>query len=134
MTYPHAWTNSESGYLEANSAKSVIDGAAPQGESAWRPNCRRDAFIEIDLGHEALVDRIDVVFDLNEEGADVWTSGKLEFSDGSAVDVQFERTTEKQTIRFDRHETASVRLTGLQCEKLAAPKGIAELEVWGVSK
>ena len=134
VTYPHAWTNSESGYLETNSAKSAIDGAAPQGESAWRPNCRRDAFIEIDLGHEALVDRIDVVFDLNEEDADVWTSGKLEFSDGTAVDVQFDRTTEKQSITFDRRETTSVRLTGLLCEKLAAPKGIAELEVWGVSK
>ncbi|MBO7725416.1 MAG: hypothetical protein J6S40_03020, partial [Thermoguttaceae bacterium] len=134
VTYPHARTNSESGYLAANSAKSAIDGAAPQGESAWRPNCRHDAFLEIDLGHEALVDRIDVVFDLNEEGSDVWTKGKLEFSDGTSVDVQFDRTTEKQSIPFEKHETTSVRLTGLECEKLASPKGIAELEVWGISK
>ena len=132
--YPHAWTNSESGYLAANSAMSAIDGEAPQGEGAWRPNCRHDAFLEIDLGHEALVDRIDVVFDLNEEGSDVWTKGKLEFSDGTSVDVQFDRTTEKQSIPFEKHETTSVRLTGLECEKLASPKGIAELEVWGVSK
>ena len=134
VTYPHAWTNSESGYLEANSAKSAIDGVAEKGGNAWRPNYRHDAFLEIDLGHEALVDRIDVVFDLNEEGADVWTKGKLEFSDGTSVDVQFDRTTEKQSITFETHETTSVRLSGLECEKLASPKGIAELEVWGVSK
>ena len=134
VTYPHAWTNSESEYLAANSAASAIDGDAPQGGAAWRPNCRRDAFLEIDLGHEAVVDRIDVVFDLNEEGADVWTEGKLEFSDGSSVDLHFGRTAEKQSVTFEKHETSSVRLTGLRCEKLASPKGIAELEVWGVSK
>ncbi|MGI5832236.1 MAG: DUF7402 domain-containing protein [Thermoguttaceae bacterium] len=133
VAYPHAWTNSESGYLRKNSAAAAIDGLASQGEAAWRPNCRRDAFLQIDLGHEAQVDRIDIVFDLDEEGSDVWTSGTLRFSDGSSVDVTFDRTSEKQTISFEKHVTDSVRLTNLRSESLASPKGIAELEVWGVS-
>lgn len=130
-TYPHAWTNSESGYLRANAALSAIDGSSEQGRNAWRPDCRRDAFIQIDLGRKAEIGAVSVVFDLSAPGSDVWTSGTLEFSDGSKIDVFFGRTAEKQTFPFAPRTVESVRLTNLKSNKLADPKGIAELEIIG---
>lgn len=156
--YPHAWTNSEFAYLDVNAAKNLLDGEPAGSETtisesisetsesnladekkrggdspAWRPNFRRDLFLQVDLGHAAEIDRVVVTFSLDRPDDDVWKSGTLEFSDGSKVDVAFEKTDTGQVFHFDKRTSDFVRLTNLKSERLADRKGIAEFEVWGVS-
>lgn len=137
-SYPHATSNSEYAYLDEFAAKNVIDGrTSNEGHGpkfpSWGPNLRGDLWLNIDFGCEVEIDKAVIYLRADFPHDAAWTSGTLEFSDGTFLNVEFKKTSEPQEFRFPRRRVRSVRLTNLKTDSPEVWHGITEIEFWGVS-
>ena len=125
---PHAQSNSEYRYASAYAARNVIAGGG-----IWMPNYRTDAWLSIDLGHEAEIDKVVISLSDAKPTEGFFTSGVLEFSDGSTLDVVFEPKAGPQEFTFPKKRVTSVKLTKLAQPMPMRYRGIAKVEIWGTS-
>ena len=61
----------------------------------------------------------------------VWSTGRLEFSDGSHEDISFVKTADEQVFKFKKRTVSWVKLTSLKTIKPDGWAALSEFEVWG---
>lgn len=141
--YPHAVSNSEWAYALKYAAKNVIDGKKPsdiepdtadtEEFSCWSPNIRRDAFLQIDFGHEVELSAIAVYLAQDTVQTAFFQSAECTFSDGTSETLSFQPHTDEQRFSFDKRTTTFIRLSNLTRRGAADRCGIAEIECFGIS-
>ena len=103
-------------------------------EPSWGPD-RSDQvanpWIKIEFGQECEVDQVRLTLRADFPHDVVWTTGRLEFSDGSHEDIKLKKSGDEQRFKFAKRTAGWVRLSHL---KTGAPGGwaaLSEFEVWG---
>ncbi len=103
-------------------------------EPSWGPERTSkiaNPSIKIDFGRKVEVDKVLLTLRADFPHDTVWTTGRLEFSDGSYENIKFVKTSDEQSFAFKKRTITWVRLTQL---KAAVPDGwaaLSEIEVWG---
>jgi hypothetical protein len=135
-SFPHASSNSEYAGLECFAAKNVLDGQRKnQGHGdqfpSWGPNKRTDLYLTIEFGRPVEIDKVILWLRADFPHDSIWKTGTLKFSDGSALDISFEKSSEPQTIVFPKRTVTSLTFTNLQQDFPLGWTGFTEIEVWG---
>ncbi|MDR2439429.1 MAG: hypothetical protein LBE12_08695 [Planctomycetaceae bacterium] len=136
LSFPHALSNSEYAGMDYFAAKNVLDGRREnQGHGhqfpSWGPNKRTDLFLTIEFGRPVEIDKVIVWLRADFPHDNVWNTGTLKFSDGSVLDISFEKSAEPQTILFPKRTVTSLTFTNLQQDFPLGWAGFTEIEVWG---
>ncbi|MDR1140563.1 MAG: hypothetical protein LBL62_02650 [Planctomycetaceae bacterium] len=136
VSFPHASSNSEYAGLDCFAAKNVLDGRREnQGHGnqfpSWGPNKRTDLYLTIEFGRPVEIDKVIVWLRADFPHDNNWKTGTLKFSDGSNLDISFEKTAEPQTIPFPKRTVTSLTFTNLQQDFPLGWTGFTEIEVWG---
>jgi len=134
--YPRVTASSEFGERPCFRGRNVIDGRkenrghGPRFPS-WGPNQEPSPWIQLDFGGPVEVNRVVLYLRADFPHDGYWTSGVLEFSDGSTVPVELEKTDRGQTFTFAARRVTSVKLRDLKWAQENTWCGLSELEVWG---
>ncbi len=140
VSYPHATTNSEFAGLPCFAAKNVLDGIkenAGHGPKfpSWGPHKRTDLYLTLEFGRPVEIDKIVLWLRADFSGDvphdTVWKSGTLKFSDGTSLDVTFDKTADPQSFSFEKRTVTAVTLTDLVQDFPLGWTGLVEMEVWG---
>jgi hypothetical protein len=139
VSFPHASSNSEYAGLDCFAAKNVLDGRREnRGHGnefpSWGPNKRTDLYLTIEFGRPVEIDKVVVWLRADFPHDNAWKTGTLTFSDGSNLDISFEKTAEPQTIPFPKRTVTSLTFTNLQQDFPLSWTGFAEIEVWGTDR
>ena len=135
--FPHATSNSECRNEAVFAARNAIDGESRnQGHGAWPfqswgPDPREDLWWEVDFGRSVSVDKavLSIRADFPHDRA--WTSGVLEFSDGTTVTLALKAEAAPQSFSFPRRTTTRMRIHQLRQPQPLGWCGFTEVEVWG---
>ena len=134
-TYPHATSNSEYNQRQFAACR-PIDSQPHDPENhnsgSWGPQKRPDAWWRLDFGRAVQMDKLGLTLRADwATGHDsYWQEGVVEFSDGSALPLNFQRTASPQTFAF---APKTVRWLVLKALKPAEDKwcGLCRFEAWG---
>ena len=139
--FPHATANfvtrEDPCFFERNAIDGVTDnlGHGPYPYHSWGGGLREDLIFEVHFGTDAEVHTVTVYLRADFPHDTYWKEAVLEFSDGSAVPVTFEKTAEGQTVTFEPRKTEFVRLTGLRQMRLEDGSlsfaALSQFEIYG---
>ncbi|HYW79853.1 MAG TPA: hypothetical protein VE890_09770 [Thermoguttaceae bacterium] len=134
--FPHATSNSECRDDPSFFARNAINGrAANQGHGprfpSWGPDQRTDLWWKVEFGRPVAVDKIVLSIRADFPHDRHWHTATVEFSDGSRLPIQIEKTAKPQTFTFDRRTVEWLRFTDLVQAEPLGWCGFTEVEVWG---
>lgn len=140
--YPHAITDSncrnESSYIVRNALDGVTanEGHGGYPNQSWGPELGNNHYMQVDFGRKVFVDEVEMV--LRAQFADnhdsYYKSGTLEFSDGTKINIDIEKTSDPQSFKLDKViETTYVKLTNLVAYDKSGDDwaAISEFKVYG---
>lgn len=144
--YPHATTSSvcrlydseESKYqFEARNAidgikKNTSHGSYPY--QSWGPDSNfseKKGYIKIDFGHEVKVDSLNLYIRADFPHDTYFKKMKVEFSDGSSLEFDIEKSAGAQSFDIGGITTTYVKLTELEKDDHNGWAAITEIEVMG---
>ncbi len=144
--YPHATTSSvcrlydseESKYqFEARNAidgikKNTSHGSYPY--QSWGPDSdfsEKKGYIKIDFGHEVNVDSLNMYIRADFPHDTYFKKMKVEFSDGSSVEFDIEKTADEQSFEIGGIKTTYIKITELEKDDHNGWAAITEIEVMG---
>ena len=137
-SFPHASSNSECRGDSMFLARNAIDGdkrnTRHSKEPSWGPEQISkipNPWIKIDFGRQVEVDKVTLTLRADFPHDTVWTSGRLEFSDGSHQDITFKKSADEQSFSFKKRTVNWVRLAQLKSAKPDGWAALSEFEVWG---
>ncbi|MDR0871677.1 MAG: hypothetical protein LBN39_12885 [Planctomycetaceae bacterium] len=90
--------------------------------------------LTIEFGRPVEIDKVIVWLRADFPHDIVWKTGTLKFSDGSNIDISFEKSAEPQTITFPKRTVTSLTFTNLKQGFPLGWAGFTEVEVWGQDK
>ncbi|PXV85051.1 hypothetical protein C8E03_12023 [Lachnotalea glycerini] len=139
--YPHATANVETRGESVFEAKNAIDGvtiSSCHGEwpfASWGINKNPEAEIKIDFGRNVLVDSIVIYLRADFPHDNWWKNGMIQFSDGTQIDLSFEKTGKQQIFKFDLKHITWLKLFHLiQSEEPSPFPALTQIEVYGVDE
>lgn len=144
--YPHATTSSvcrlydseESKYqFEARNAidgikKNTSHGSYPY--QSWGPDSNfseKNGYIKIDFGHEVNVDSLNMYIRADFPHDTYFKKMKVEFSDGSSIEFDIEKTADEQSFEIGGVKTTYIKITKLEKDDHNGWAAITEIEVMG---
>lgn len=136
--FPHAWANVETRGESVFAARNAIDGVCENrghGEwpyASWGINMQDDAEMRVEFGREVEVDKILLYTRADFPHDNWWRQVKLEFSDGSVIVWDLEKSIRPHEISFDRKRITWVRLYELIKADDPSPfPALSQIEVYG---
>lgn len=137
--YPHASANyisQEQGWFEAKSAidgNTSTHGHGPYPFQSWGTDKREDTEFKVDFGREVIIDEI-VLFLRSDDFQDHdinWSTGVLEFSDGTKQEINMIKSPEGQSYPFAPKKITWIKLHSLKRAKDDAYAALTQIEVYG---
>ncbi|HHW46510.1 MAG TPA: hypothetical protein GXX17_06340 [Clostridiales bacterium] len=134
--YPHV---TESHYYNNQSefaGRNIIDGMTGMKghgsypHQSWGPNQTGEFWVNIDLGREATVRRIEIYIRADFPHDTYYTSGELEFSDGTTQQISLIKTDKVQVFEVPNIKTSSVKIKNLKTANVGWA-GLVEVKVIG---
>jgi hypothetical protein len=135
--FPHASTNSVSRSLFDFGARNAIDGITKNGHhgvwpyQSWGPQLRTDLWWKLDFGRPVELDKIRLMVRADFPHDSYWKTAKVEFSDGSHVDLQIGSSADFQDFPFKKRRVSWLRITDLVPVDPARWCSFIEVEAWG---
>jgi hypothetical protein len=135
--FPHASTNSVSRSLFDFGARNAIDGATKNGHhgvwpyQSWGPQLRTDLWWKLDFGRPVELDKVRLMVRADFPHDSYWKTAKIEFSNGSHVDLQIGSSAEFQDFPFKKRRVSWLRITDLVPVDPARWCSFIEVEAWG---
>lgn len=137
--YPHCTANAETRGEALFAARNVIDGYRVNSGhwgwpyQSWGIDGRTDAYCTVDFGREVEIDEAALVIRADFPHDAWWKSGRIEMSDGGAIDFELRKCADRQYISLGRHRVTWLRLQDLvQSPDDDGFPALTELEVYGV--
>ncbi len=137
--FPHISANVETRGEAVFAAQNAIDGVTintSHGEwpyQSWRINQQADAKIKLDFGRKVTIDRIIIYIRADFPHDNWWEQGKVEFSDGTELDLNFNKSAEAQEFTFDKKTVTWLELGHLIKSNDPSPfPALTQIEVYGV--
>lgn len=136
--FPHSSANVETRNECVFASRNAIDGYF-YNEShgsfpfqSWGINKNPNAEFHIDFGREVLLDEIIITLRADFPHDNYWKSAVLSFSDGSNLNIQLKKTSERQSIQFEPKKVRTVILKNLiKGENLSEFPALTQFEAWG---
>ena len=134
--FPHCVANVETRGESCFAARNVVDGLRYNtfhGEwpfESWGIGTRDDAWCELDLGREAVVERMALTLRVDFPHDAYWVRGRVALSDGGSVEFPLEKTGERQFVALGRRRVRRLRLEALI--KSDDPSAFPALRQWEV--
>lgn len=134
--YPHAVANVETRGEAVFAARNAIDGNTCNRShggwpyESWGINCQDDAQIELYFGRLVEIDKMLLYTRADFPHDNWWEKVTFEFSDGSVMDVDLEKSYEPHVISFEPKKVEWVRLLNLI--KADDPSPFPALSQWVV--
>ncbi|MBE5957577.1 MAG: hypothetical protein E7254_01770 [Lachnospiraceae bacterium] len=142
-SYPHATAKSAHNNLAEFQERNAIDGFTANTShgnypyQSWGPS-NNDGYqwMQVDFGHEAYVNEVDIYIRADFPHDTHYISATLEFSNGSQKEVVLKKTKKAQKITFDTVKTSYVKIKDLVPSDSSTSlwEGITEFEVYGTEK
>ncbi len=135
--FPHASTNSVSRSLFDFEARNAIDGVTKNGHhgvwpyQSWGPQLRTDLWWKLDFGRPVELDKVRLMVRADFPHDSYWKTAKVEFSDGSHVDLQIGSSAELQDFPFKKRRVSWLRISDLVPVDPARWCSFIEVEAWG---
>jgi hypothetical protein len=135
--FPHASTNSVSRNLFDFGARNAIDGVTKNGHhgvwpyQSWGPQLRTDLWWKLDFGRPVELDKVRLMVRADFPHDSYWKTVKVEFSDGSHIDLQIGSSAEFQDFAFKKRRVSWLRITDLVPVDPARWCSFIEVEAWG---
>ena len=135
--FPHASTNSVSRSLFDFGARNAIDGVTKNGHhgvwpyQSWGPQLRTDLWWKLDFGRPVELDKVRLMVRADFPHDSYWKTAKIEFSDGSHVDLQIGSSAEFQDFPFRKRRVSWLRITDLVPADPTRWCSFIEVEAWG---
>ena len=137
-SYPHASANVETRGEAVFAAKNAIDGVTANHDhgkwpfASWGINQRDDAEIELEFGREISTDRIVLHTRADFPHDNWWVKGTVEFSDGSSMVLDLEKTDGAQEFTFSEKKISWLVLKDLIKADDPSPfPALTQIEVFG---
>lgn len=117
--FPHAVANTETRGESVFEARNVIDGLHANHShgrwpfDSWGINQQKDAELTIFFGRPVQIDQMRFYLRADFPHDSWWTQGMVDFSDGSSMEIAFEKTGTGQSVCFPVRTVEWVRLYGL---------------------
>lgn len=136
--YPHATANVETRGESVFAAKNAIDGVRANlshGEwpyASWGINRQDDAELTLDFGRKIVCNKI-VLFTRSDFPHDNWwVNGRIEFSDGSSMEIPMEKSTVAHVFEIPKKEIEWLKLGHLIKADDSSPfPALTQIEVYG---
>ena len=136
--YPHASANVETRGEAVFAAKNAIDGVTANHDhgkwpfASWGINQRDDAEIKLEFGREISTDRIVLHIRADFPHDNWWVKGTVEFSDGSSMVLDLEKTDGAQEFTFSEKKISWLVLKDLIKADDPSPfPALTQIEVFG---
>ncbi|WP_321342280.1 discoidin domain-containing protein [uncultured Cohaesibacter sp.] len=136
--FPHAFANVETRNEYGFAARNAIDGFKSNDNhgvwpyTSWGINQDPQAQLTVDFGREIDADKVVIYLRADFPHDAWWTSAKLDFSDGTQLDVSFEKTGKAQCFCFKTKRIRNVSLHSLIKADTPSPfPALTAIEVWG---
>ena len=118
--YPHCIANAETRNEAVFAARNTIDGLCDNTShghwpyESWGDDECPDAEIKVEFGRPVRPERVEIWLRADFPHDNWWQSGVLEFSDGSSLPLQFEKTGRCQCFAFPPRIVTWAKLSHLQ--------------------
>ncbi len=136
--YPHAYANVETRGESVFAAYNAIDGVIgneSHGEwpfQSWGINQQADAEITIEFGRATNIEEVCIYTRADFPHDNWWVQATLEFSDGSEVQVQLNKTKEAQRFPIKKSEIIWIKMKEMIKADDPSPfPALTQLEVYG---
>lgn len=136
--FPHASANVETRGEAVFAAKNAIDGVTDtscHGEwpyASWGINRNPDAVMKLDFGRKVTVDRIIMYLRADFPHDNWWTNGRITFSDGETLEMNFTKTASGQEFTFEPKTITSLEISHLIKADDPSPfPALSQIEVYG---
>ncbi len=137
--YPHATANVETRNEAVFAARNAIDGIhVSEGHgvypySSWGINQDPKAAITIDFGRNVEIDGVRITLRADFPHDNWWTSGDIQFSDGTEMTLNFVKSALPQEFTFEKKVVNRIVFTNLIKSKEASPfPALTQIEVYGI--
>ena len=117
--FPHAFANVETRGEAVFAARNAIDGLFANdmhGEwpwTSWGINRNPEAEFHLDFGRKVKINRLVITLRADFPHDACWKSGRVTFSDGSIIDLNFKESGEAQVFDFVEKEINSLKFDKL---------------------
>jgi hypothetical protein len=135
--FPHSSTNSFARNLFDFAARNAIDGVSQNGHhgvwpyQSWGPEQGPDKWWKLDFGRAVKLNKIRLMVRADFPHDSTWKSAVIEFSDGTQLPIEIDRSPEFQEFHFSKREISWFRITKLVPEDPAKWCAFVEVEAWG---
>lgn len=136
--YPHASANVETRGEAVFAAKNAIDGVIENRShglwpyASWGINRQDDAEIKLDFGRKIETDKIILFTRADFPHDNWWTEVTFNFSDGTVLTAQLEKSRFAHVISFERKQISWVKLGSLVKADDPSPfPALTQIEVYG---
>lgn len=137
--FPHSSANVETRNEAVFASRNAIDGIFENSShgkypySSWGINQDPNAAMTIDFGRNVEVDQVRITLRADFPHDNWWTKGELQFSDGSKLELNFEKTALPQTFKFDKKVINNIVFTNLIKSEEDSPfPALTQIEVYGI--
>lgn len=137
--FPHADANvvtrDEPWFEARNAIDGIINtkGHGPYPYHSWGGGLREDLEFRLYFGRPVIID--EVVLHLRADYVDDhdinWENARIEFSDGTELQMKLKKTTDGQSFPFEPKEIQWLKLNNLEREISAAFSALTQIEVYG---
>ncbi len=136
--FPHAMANVETRNEYGFAVRNAIDGSKANDNhgfwpyTSWGINQDPDASMVVNFGRDVITDRIVIYLRADFPHDAWWTTGEVDFSDGSHLSLDFSKTGAAQEFTFPEKRINQIRLHSLVKADDPSPfPALTGIEVWG---
>lgn len=136
--FPHATANVETRGESVFAAKNAIDGVTDNSShgnwpyESWGINMNDDATMKVDFGRIVETNKIVLYTRADFPHDNWWTRVTLDFSDGTTVDWELEKSSLPHVLNFEKKKITWVQLSKLIKADYPSPyPALSQIEVYG---
>lgn len=136
--FPHTWANVETRGESVFASRNAIDGYLANtfhGEwpySSWGINKNPDAEFHLEFGRKVKIDAVEIYLRADFPHDAWWTQGQIDFSDGTSLNLKFEKRGDCQKFTFEQKIVESLTLYKLiKAEDPSPFPALTQIKVYG---